>query len=717
MILNPTKGFLYLAIKILPWWLALMLVQSAQAQSNSACLACHGNKTLKGPKGTSLYVDANLYNAGPHAQAGMTCVDCHSDLNGVKTYPHRYPLKSVRCSDCHDDITKAEDNSPHGQTLKSMWPERITCFNCHGKPHEIISGGTTNKSCGDCHDQIQNEYSHSLHGHAFSRGLGAAPTCATCHIVHTLLPPSDPASSVNRRNVFETCRKCHGQKGMKATGMVLLPRAAATYARSVHGIAFAAGNEKAATCTDCHRVHDLLGAGDPKSDININNIANNCGKCHSDIRDKYVKSIHGRALKIGIVDSPTCTKCHGEHQILSPTNSESPTYLTHIAQETCARCHNNPVIIEKYGLNSEVVQTYEDSFHGLADRWQSKRAATCPSCHTAHSVEPPQDSTSTVNPANVVVTCRKCHPGATVKFAQSFNHAILGRFQSRVNIIIRHIYIFLLTFIIGGMVIHNGIIIHWHLSRAKLRQESGPTIIRFDPYQIAQHLILTVAFTGLAITGFALKFSDAWWVKILQSLGMNESIRSILHRSFGVLLIGCGVYHIIYMIITRRGREDVRALVPNGKDVVDVQKSLFFYLGLSKKKPLFGQFDYSQKGEYWALIWGSVIMAATGFILWFPTTFVRILPVWSVEVATTIHYYEAWLALLAVLVWHFFFVILHPEMYPMDWTWLTGKISTRDVKAHHTLWYEELKEEGIVKPSEEETESGDQDKGAEEEPF
>jgi cytochrome b subunit of formate dehydrogenase len=82
-------------------------------------------------------------------------------------------------------------------------------------------------------------------------------------------------------------------------------------------------------------------------------------------------------------------------------------------------------------------------------------------------------------------------------------------------------------------------------------------------------------------------------------------------------------------------------------------------------------------------------MILTGLILWFPVEAARFLPGALIPAAQTIHYYEAWLATLAILVWHFFFVIFHPEEYPMSWTWLTGRISKKAVQEHHTKWYEE----------------------------
>ena len=124
-------------------------------------------------------------------------------------------------------------------------------------------------------------------------------------------------------------------------------------------------------------------------------------------------------------------------------------------------------------------------------------------------------------------------------------------------------------------------------------------------------------------------------------------------------------------------------------DVKDLSGNLKYHTWYSRKKVEFGRYDYSQKAEYWALIWGTILMIVTGFILWFPEAAVRYFPYWIVSAAQTVHYYEAWLATLAILVWHFFFVIFHPEEYPMSWTWLTGRMSKEFVKHHHRRWYEE----------------------------
>jgi formate dehydrogenase gamma subunit len=264
-----------------------------------------------------------------------------------------------------------------------------------------------------------------------------------------------------------------------------------------------------------------------------------------------------------------------------------------------------------------------------------------------------------------------------------------------VNRIIRDIYLWAIVVIIGGMVVHNLVIINYYMIKRR-REQAGKeaSVTRFTRSEVVQHLTLTVAFLVLVVTGFALRFPNTWWAEWLTALGMQEPVRRVVHRVAGVLLMLVSLYHAWYVLVTRRGRTELRALLPSWGDFKEFGKNLKYHTFRSKEKVRFGRYDYMQKAEYWALVWGTIVMAVTGLILWFPTLVARFLPGILIPAAQTIHYYEAWLATLAVLVWHFFFVILHPEEYPMSWTWLTGKMSKESAKKHHARWYEEEIEGG-----------------------
>jgi len=622
----------------------LVLPGTVAAQDDETCLMCHADASLfEGmERAATLVVTAESAAGSVHAEVGMSCVDCHQDLAGVDDWPHSDQLEPV--------------------------------------------------NCGMCHDDVQGIYDRSLHGYAVQRGNPRAPTCINCHGAHDVTRSSNPRSKTHKVHLPATCAACHGTVGLTTDRYVKLPQSFEDYAKSVHGQGTQRGIAAAASCADCHGVHDLRGAADPQSRINIRNVASTCGTCHPDIQVEYENSIHGRALNAGVTDSPTCTGCHGEHMILSPRNPAAKVASEHLATQTCGGCHNDPLIIAKYNLKGRVVESYEDSYHGWATTRRSQEAASCASCHTAHSVLPESHPDSTISPNHVVETCRQCHPRADERFAASYTHETASARVNPINRIISQAYIWAIVVIIGGMVLHNLVIMNYFMVQRRREQQGSAWLRRFDAVQIVQHFLLFVAFAMLVITGFALRFPGAWWVGALDWMGMTEHLRANLHRTFAVVMIVVSLSHIWYIFLTRRGWQEFQAMLPRWRDVSDLFGNLGYHTWQTRKRVKFGRYDYSQKAEYWALIWGTIVMIFTGFVLWFPAAFVKIFPVWIVSVSQTVHYYEAWLATLAILVWHIFFVIFHPEQYPMSWTWLTGKMSVESVKEHHAGWYEEEKD-------------------------
>ncbi len=168
------------------------------------------------------------------------------------------------------------------------------------------------------------------------------------------------------------------------------------------------------------------------------------------------------------------------------------------------------------------------------------------------------------------------------------------------------------------------------------------------------------------ITDSRLNSRTQWFA---EALGMGEKLRSIIHRVAGVVLIGAGIYHVFYLIVTREGRRLIRDFAPGPKDAFDAIGTMLYYLGLSRKKPQFGRFNYAEKAEYWALVWGTGLMAVTGIMLWAKVWVGNLFARWWIDVATSIHFYEAILATLAIVVWHFYQVFLDPDVYPMNWAW------------------------------------------------
>jgi cytochrome b subunit of formate dehydrogenase len=206
-----------------------------------------------------------------------------------------------------------------------------------------------------------------------------------------------------------------------------------------------------------------------------------------------------------------------------------------------------------------------------------------------------------------------------------------------------------------------------------------------------QHALLATSFIVLAITGFMLRFPDAWWVRSIRQISESAfQVRSLTHRIAGVVLIAVGVYHALYLLLTSRGRGVLRDILPKLQDVRDMSELIRFNLGLLKVKPKLPRFSYIEKAEYWALIWGTVVMAGTGFILWFDNYFLNLLTKLGWDVARTIHYYEAILAALAILVWHFYFVIFNPSVYPINTAFWNGKLTEEQMEDEHGLELEQI---------------------------
>jgi formate dehydrogenase gamma subunit len=250
----------------------------------------------------------------------------------------------------------------------------------------------------------------------------------------------------------------------------------------------------------------------------------------------------------------------------------------------------------------------------------------------------------------------------------------------QINWWVRRVYLALIVGTIGFMAIHN-LLLFAKKARARYRA-ANLGVVRMNLSQRCQHFVLAGSFIALAVTGFALKFPESW---VAKALGSNEKFRSWSHRIAGVLLLAAGAYHLVYLITTKDGRKLVKDFMPVKKDLEDAAQNARYLTGLAEEKPKFGRFGYAEKMEYWAVIWGTIIMGVTGLLIWFKIDITRFLPRWAVDVATTIHYYEAILACLAIVVWHFYHVIFDPDVYPINWACLDGKVSEHWQREEHPL--------------------------------
>ena len=594
----------------------------AQPLSKDVCLGCHGvqgmQKTRDG-KTVSLSVEKEGFDQSIHR--AFECTTCHSDILQV---PHKRELKPVQCATCHSASVKA--------------------------------------------------YTESIHGKARAQGFMEPPTCTSCHgDIHKLVARTEPGSPVNPKNIAKTCAVCHANSELAKKFRIPVVQPVEAYLQSAHARAVAAG-KGGAVCTNCHGAHNILPGNDPASQISQAKVPETCGACHTDVLANYRRSIHGEAAARGVRDAPVCTDCHGEHRILARNEPNSPVFAANVAGETCGRCHGSTRLNEKYGLPLGKVATFKDSYHGLALRTGQITAANCASCHGVHDIRPAADPRSHVNKANLPKTCGKCHPGAGTQFALGPVHVLPSSSSSPAVYWIRFIYLWLIFVTVGFMALHNCIdFLHKARTERPVFEKSASAGERMTKALRWQHGLVIVSFVLLVYTGFALKFPEGWWATPLLQWEAQVGLRGLLHRIAAVTLLGSLFWHFLALAMNPSLRAKLRGLKFHLKDFSDFYRFQLYNLGLSRRKPHFGKFSYIEKVEYWAFMWGMLLMSATGFILWFENFTLSFLPKWISDVATTIHFYEAVLATLAILVWHFYWVIFDPDVYPMDFSWWHGR--------------------------------------------
>ncbi|MGA7563178.1 MAG: cytochrome b/b6 domain-containing protein [Desulfobaccales bacterium] len=599
--------------------LLLMVAGTARAIENSDCFACHSAKDLtktdKAGQVVSLFVDEKEYEASIHGK--NRCTSCHTDITEVP-HPDGFTPKPVACSACHRLETEIYLKSDHGQAVASE-SEAASCKDCHG---------------------------HS----------------------HTLLNFLNPLSPVNRANIPQTCGHCHGNSAEMAKFNLYQSAPVVTYDLTVHGLALKRGVTAAAVCTDCHGSHDLHKSTNPASKLYWQNIPDTCGKCHENVKNIYERSVHGKAVARGVRDAPVCTDCHGEHTIQAVTVASSKVSAAHIP-ETCGHCHGSVRIASQYQMSSKVVETME-SFHGLVEQFGETTVANCASCHGFHDVLPPSDPLSSVNPKNLPQTCGKCH-ALVGTLMRGEIHNLPGAEKGKpwlVNFIALFFNV-IIVLTIGGMLAFNALD-YVAKTRAHLRKvrESADSEVLLSKWTRYQHLGVTILFIILAYTGFAHKYPDAFFSWPFKLLKNGEYMRGMIHRITGCAFAGLFFVQLVALCCTRPGRAHVKGLRFRFHDLKDGVGQLLYNIGLTKTPPPTRRWNYAQKAEYWALVGGSFVMIVTGAMLIFSETILRMLPNIWVDVAQVIHFYEALLATLAIVVWQFCWVIFHPNE-----VWFIGK--------------------------------------------
>jgi len=695
-------GFLLILI------IAIQYSQSP-AQENEDCLMCHDDPeftTEIDGKEISLNVSGKKFNASVHNK--IKCIACHTGYD-PEEIPHKEEKTPINCLNCHKKAK--QKHLFHPQLLNAVGTETVkgtSCFKCHGN-HYIVSIKSKDSkwneknlinSCASCHKEEGEKFSHSQHAAGIMNGIESSPNCLTCH-KNAITTSAEVYDTLGLKIAREKlCLSCHLDNPEVRQRTAPSAKFISSYENSVHGKALRDGNNNAAYCIDCHTAHQVLKGTNSNSSVNKINIPTTCGKCHKNIAKEYEQSVHGKLIAKGFSDAPTCTYCHGEHNILRHNDPNSPVAFQNLSAQVCSKCHGSLRLSEKYEIASNRFSTFQDSYHGLALRGGSAAVANCASCHGVHNIKNSSDPTSTVNSKNLITTCGRCHPGADAKFTKGKIHVTLEAKEDPILYWISYIYITLIVSIVGGMFVHNLLdlikksSIKKQVQAGNLRAEKhgNALYLRMTVLERIQHITMAISFILLVITGFMLRYPDTWWVSHLRDLSQEGfEYRSLIHRISAVVMIAVSLFHIYYVSFTQRGRQLVKDLWPKFKDFTDAIGIAKYNLGISKEKPLLDRFSYVEKAEYWALVWGTMVMTLTGLLMWIYTDAVGSFTKLQWDIARTIHYYEAWLAFLAIVVWHFYFVIFNPNVYPMNLAWIKGTITEEEMADEHALELERIK--------------------------
>jgi formate dehydrogenase gamma subunit len=216
--------------------------------------------------------------------------------------------------------------------------------------------------------------------------------------------------------------------------------------------------------------------------------------------------------------------------------------------------------------------------------------------------------------------------------------------------------------------------------------ENTEKILRFDKFRRIEHVLLIVSFTTLAITGLIQKYpNNPVSLGLVTLLGGIPFVR-IIHRIAAVMFLLEAVYHFVvmgYILFVQRKKP---TMAPGPKDAVDAIQATAHNLGLRKQAPKMGRYNFSEKAEYWALIWGLFMMGLTGLMLWNPIFTSKFLPGQFIPAAKVAHGLEAVLAVLAIILWHFY----HVHIKHWNWSMIRGTISREEMEEEHTLELEEI---------------------------
>ncbi len=582
----------------------------------------------------------------------------------------------------------------------------INCMGCHDDVH-FDSTAHAELACKDCHTNV----TRPRHKKEDLADLAGDAMCAQCHTVatrvvgrsihaekvgcvdchgdaHKMLRNNDLHSPMSPVGQVHGCGGCHSQLDGQKQMID-------SFVDSVHGRGLLrSGLLSSPTCSTCHGAHNVFPVEHERSPTSFKNSPQMCGDCHAYILDEWLnQSAHGEAWKAGNTETATCVSCHSSHEILDPV-LDSRERLGIVDQ--CGDCHGN-----YYDL-------YRHDFHGKATNLGLVVSATCADCHHPHATLGMDDPRSTIHPDNLPATCGSCHGTVSARFA-SYNPHLNPNDPGD------NFYVFLIAMAMHALIIgvfgffgihailwlQRGIVGHMRGEFLGHHSPSNTYVRRFKKRDINMHLLIIVTFLLLAATGLPLKFAQAPWAQWVADLFGGLENAMFLHRVAAVGTFAYFVWHLAILfqrVVIKRekgifwGPNSMTPQLKDGKDIVAMFK-YFLYRG---PRPEGDRWTYWEKFDYLAVFWGMMIIGGSGLMLWFPIFFTDVLglPGWALNAARVVHSEEALLATGFIFLFHFFHTHLRPESFPLDPVIFTGSQPIERFKEERPLEYQRMVEAG-----------------------
>jgi formate dehydrogenase subunit gamma len=234
---------------------------------------------------------------------------------------------------------------------------------------------------------------------------------------------------------------------------------------------------------------------------------------------------------------------------------------------------------------------------------------------------------------------------------------------------------------------------------------------RYSPHIVIQHFLVFITFIFLAATGLPIYFSDQFWASYFVSLFGGIDVARVIHRVCAFIMMFAAAYHIVTIVagtlrkIRHHEFDYKRTQLPRLKDLFDLIHDIKYFLGRAPYRPKMEKFMYKQKAHYLAIIWGNFVLIAAGSVLLFPDVMAKLFPetlgkiiplsgigadsysAFFQDLARLMHADEAVMALILLAFWHWSNVHVVPGRFPIQWAFLTGKITREHQIEEHFLEY------------------------------